>query len=92
MKTYPLIFTTATFVLLLIACVLQVNAYAQEVYLIKIYEKELRHISQENKILEIGFASVNSLENIGNYLKDSNFGKIKQAEYARVFEGTAMAK
>lgn len=77
---------------LLIACIFQLNAHTKEIYLIKNYEKKLNQLSQENKILEIKFSNVNSLNNIGNYIQNQVFEKVGRVEYIQLLEGTALAR
>ncbi len=77
---------------LLVACIFQINAYTKEVYLIQNYEKKLNQLTLENKILEVNFSEVNSLNNVGNYVQNNVFEKANKIDYIRLLEGTALAK
>jgi len=43
-------------------------------------------------MLEINFSKANSLNNIGSYVENQAFEKVKQVEYIRVFESTVLAR
>lgn len=77
---------------LLTVCIVQLNAYTEEIYLIQDYEKKLSQLSQENRLLEIDFSKVNSLNNIGSYVQNQIFEKAERVEYIQVLEGTVVAK
>ncbi len=77
---------------LLVVCIFQINAYTNEVYLIQNYEKKLNQLTRENKILEVNFSEVNSLNNVGNYVQNNVFEKANKIDYIRLLEGTALAK
>ncbi|PIZ87866.1 MAG: hypothetical protein COX92_00030 [Candidatus Nealsonbacteria bacterium CG_4_10_14_0_2_um_filter_40_15] len=77
---------------LLVVCIFQIGAYTKEVYLIQSYEKKLNQLTLENKILEVNFSEVNSLNNVGNYVQNSVFEKANKIDYIRLLEGTALAK
>jgi predicted membrane protein len=77
---------------LIAVCVFQLNAQAQETYLIKQYENKLDQLTQENKVLEINFSRTNSLSNIGTLAQNQVFEKTGKIEYIRVLETTALAK
>lgn len=79
-------------VALVAACVFQLNARTQEVYLLQQYEKQLNELTQENKLLEINFSKTNSLNNIGDLAQNQLFEKTTKIEYIRVLETTALAK
>ncbi len=75
---------------LLAVSVYQFNAYTQEIYFIRSTERKIDQFSQENKVLEINLAGINSLGNLGNYVQ--NFERVERIEYIRILEGTALAK
>ncbi len=77
---------------LIIFCVLQLNAYTKEIYLIQNYEKKLSELTQKNKILEVNFSKANSLDRIGSYVQNQAFEKVGEVKYIRLLEGTALAK
>ena len=77
---------------LLVVCIFQINAYTKEVYLIQNYEKKLNQLTRENKILEVNFSEVNSLNNVGNYVQNNVFEKANKIDYIRLLESTALAK
>ncbi len=79
-----------TVIFLLIFSVYQFNTYTAEIYFIRDAERKIDQLSQENKILEINLAEVNSLGNLENYVQ--NFKKVDRIDYIRVLEGTVLAK
>lgn len=74
---------------LLVICILQLNAYTREIYLIQDYESKLVQLKTEGRFLEVNFSKVNSLNNMGNYTQA--FEKAEEIEYIRVMEGTVYA-
>lgn len=77
---------------LLAVCIFQINAYTKEIYLIQNYEKKLNQLTRENKILEVNFSEVNSLNNVGNYVQNNVFEKANKIDYIRLLESTALAR
>jgi len=77
---------------LLAVCIFQIGAYTKEIYLIQNYEKKLNQLTRENKILEVNFSEVNSLNNVGNYVQNSVFEKANKIDYIRLLESTALAR
>jgi len=79
---------------LLVLYIFQVNSLAQEVFLIKDYQKNLAQLSENNEKLEINFAKFSSLENIENYLQNQNFEKVNanQIKYIRILESSVVKK
>jgi len=71
--------------------IFQINSLASQIYTLKNYEKKITQLSQENKILEINFSKVNSLNNLETYLSNQNFEKVSQVKYIRMRE-TEIAK
>jgi len=76
----------------IVAYVMQSNIYARETYLIKSFETNITNLTNENNALEIKFSSANSLNNLGNFVKNSVFEKTGSIEYIRILEDTAVAK
>ena len=91
LKLFWLLIMAAIFSLFIV-CVFQLNAYTREFYLINNQENRLQQLTQENKMLEINFSKANSLNNIGSYVENQAFEKVKQVEYIRVFESTVLAR
>jgi len=77
---------------LLVFCILQLNLHTEEVYSIDTLERTLSQLSQENKMLEIKFASADSLNNIQEYIQNKNFKKVTKVEYIQLLEDTVLAK
>ncbi|MFH1643420.1 MAG: hypothetical protein ABH967_02195 [Patescibacteria group bacterium] len=71
--------------------ILQVNAFAQEVFLIQHYKNQLNGLSDNKENLEISLAQSSSLNNIEAYLKEENFTKPIKIKYIRILE-TSVAK
>ena len=65
------------------------SLYAQEIFLIKSYEKKISSLKEENKNLEIEFSQTNSLSNLNEYLKD--FEKVKNVKYIKL-TGSSVAE
>jgi chaperonin GroEL (HSP60 family) len=65
------------------------SLYAQEIFLIKSYEKKISTLKEENKNLEIEFSKTNSLSNLNEYLKD--FEKVKNVKYIKL-TGSSVAE
>ena len=77
---------------LFITCLFQLNAYTREFYLIMSQENELKGLVQESKLLEINFSQASSLNNIEAFRESQGFERVKQVQYIKVLEGTALAK
>ena len=75
-----------------VVCIFQLNAYTRDVYLIQSYEIEISKLTQENRFLEINFSRDNSLNNIGSFVQNGNFERVKEMEYIRVLEKTVAAR
>ncbi len=86
------ILISAVILSLLVISIIQINAYTQEIYLIRDQETRLNQLTQENKFLEIDYSNSYSLNNIGNYAQNQTFEKTNNTEYIRVLESTALAK
>lgn len=81
LKLFWALFAAAFFSLLVI-CILQLNAYTRETYLIRDYESKLVQLKEDGKFLEVNFSKVNSLKNMGNYAQ--GFEKAEKISYIRV--------
>ncbi len=92
LKVVLRVLTIFVLLALLVFSVFQINTYTKEIYLIKNYEKKLNQLTQENKILEINFSEVNSLNNISNYVQNKVFEKTNRVDYIRLLESTVLAK
>lgn len=79
------------FNLILVFCftIIQMSLYAQEVFLVKNYEKKITILKEENKKLEVEFSKLNSLSNLQEYLK--NFEKAKNVKYIKI-TGSSIAE
>jgi hypothetical protein len=79
------------FSLIFVFCltIFQMSLYAQEIFLIKSYEKKISTLKEENKNLEIEFSQTNSLSNLNEYLKD--FEKVKNVKYIKL-TGSSVAE
>lgn len=84
-------FTSMVFLVLFISLIFQVNAFTQEVFLIKYYKNHLNSLSDNKENLEISLAQSSSLNNIEAYLKEKNFTKPSKIKYIRILE-TSVAK
>lgn len=92
LKVVLRVLTIFVLLALLVFSVFQINTYTKEIYLIQNYEKKLNQLTQENKILEINFSEVNSLNNISNYVQNKVFEKTNRVDYIRLLESTVLAK
>ena len=89
------IFWVLSFCLILsfsIFYVFQVNEMVKTNYLIKIYKEKIENLSQTNKTLEINFAHITSLENIGKQAGELNFEKIRKVKYIQILESSLVTK
>jgi len=77
---------------LLILSIFQLNAYAQEFYLIKDYQQKINRLTKENKVLEISFSEANSLNKLNKYVQEQTFEKAEKVDYIQLLESTALAK
>lgn len=77
---------------LLVFYVFQVNTLMSENYQIQNYRQEIKKLTSENKILEIDSFQINSLENIGNKIKDLGFEKIDKVYYIQILESQMVSK
>lgn len=72
--------------------ILQLNDMAKTSFLIEEYEKEISLLSQKNKMLEIYFAKVNSLENRERLIKNLGFEPVDKIHYIRIIETDIAAR
>ncbi len=72
--------------------VFQVGISIEKSYLLSSYERKLQELSEENKILELSFAELTSLDNAENFLEDSDFEKITKVDYIKPIEKAVAAR
>ncbi len=72
--------------------IFQVNEITKGMFLVKNYNKKLENLLQENKILEIKFSQLNSLENLGLLVSQLNFDEAGKIDYIKIPEGTVVIK
>jgi hypothetical protein len=90
-------FLTLSFIsisILLVLNIFQVNYLAQEISLVRTYEKKLNQLSENNEQLEIDWAKSSSLVNIEQYLQYHNFKRVNpnQVKYIRILESSVAKK
>jgi len=83
------IILTITF---LVFYILQVNLMTKETYLIRDYQKTIKELSRENKILEINFSQENSLSHLEVLVKNLNLEKTDKIHYIQVLESQVVTK
>ena len=64
--------------------IFQINQMIKASYLIKIYEKEIEKLSEENKNLNLTFSQLNSLENLQPVIQKLGFEKVDKLDYIRL--------
>lgn len=72
--------------------IFQVNAIVSESYQIQNYQRKLNAISEQNEILEINSAQVNSLGNIEEQIQELGFEKVDQVHYIQVLKSQIATK
>jgi len=77
---------------LLVFYIFQIKSVISEGYLLQNYQKKLNKLSQENEILEINLAQVNSLGNIEKEIQKLGFEKIDKVYYIQVLESQIVTK
>lgn len=82
------VFSIISFISLILAFVFQINDYTRAKYLISDYQKKIKNVSKENKVLEVELLRANSLGNINNFL--AGFEKTEKTEYLQILGGTAI--
>jgi len=76
----------ALFSFLIIFYIFEINELTKGSYLIKNYEKQLKEISGQSRILEMNFAKTNLLGSIQEKTKELNFEKTKQVKYIQILD------
>ncbi len=76
---------------LLTSYVFQVSDTVSKGYQIRNYQQKLKELSQENNLLEINFAQINSLGNIEEKIKELGFEKIDKIHYIHTLESQIAA-
>jgi len=66
--------------------IFQVNNLAENIYQIKIFQKKLIDLSQEEEALEINLVKGNSLTNLETLTKDFGFEKAEKIHYIEILE------
>ena len=73
-------------------CIVQVNNYARDTYLIQNYQKKIASLAAENKALEVSYSGINSLDNVAAYTQSQVFEKAEKISYIKISGETAIAK
>ncbi|MBU4298427.1 hypothetical protein KJ636_00050 [Patescibacteria group bacterium] len=72
--------------------IFQLNEITKGMELVKNYDKELRKLSEENKLLEIKFSQLNSMANLGLLVEKLNFDETGKIDYIKIPEGVVATK
>lgn len=73
--------------------IFQVNSMIKEAYLVRNYQRKLKELARENKILEVNFSQSNSLANLEKLIiKDLKFEKIEKIYYIEVLGNQVVSK
>ena len=68
--------------------VAEVNYMIKGSYLIKGYQKQIDSLSQENRVLEAGFAKTSFMGTIGDKTQEMSFEKVKEVKYIQILEAS----
>lgn len=79
-------------IILLVFYIFQINSVTSESYLLQNYQKRLNQLRQENEILEIDLAQVNSLINVEKQIETLGFEKVDKVYYIQVLESQIVTK
>lgn len=79
-------------IFLLALCVFQFNKEASERYLIKEYKAKAASIELENKMLEIKFEELSSLDNILASVEKMNFEKTNKVNYIKIINNQIVSR
>ncbi|MFC1629673.1 hypothetical protein ACFL11_00375 [Patescibacteria group bacterium] len=86
------IFTTFFLLLLLVFYIFQINSVISKSYQVQYYQERINDLSEENKVLELSVAQLNSWENIERQVQDFNFEKLGQIYYIQMLDSTVVSK
>ena len=73
-------------------CIMQVNNYARDTYLIQDYQRKIAGLTAENKALGVNYSGANSLDNVAAYAQSQIFEKAEKISYIKISGATAVAK
>ena len=76
------------FSVLIIFYIFEINELTKGSYLIKNYEKQLKGISEQSRVLEMSFAKTNLLASIQDKTKELNFEKTRQVKYIQILDAS----
>jgi cell division protein FtsB len=86
------IFSFVSIIILLAFYIFQINSVTSEGYLLQNYQKKLNQLRQENKILEINLAQLNSLGSVEKQIERLGFEKVDKVFYIQVLENQIVTK
>lgn len=72
--------------------IFQINEITKGMFSVKNYNKKLENLLQENKILEIKFSQLSSLENLGLLVAQLNFDEAGKIDYIKIPEEVVVIK
>ena len=70
----------------------QMNALTKEILMIENYQRRLNLLEQENAILQINSAQINSLRQVEKRMKELGFEKAERVRYIHLLESPVIAK
>ncbi len=81
-----LIFSFFSIIILSAFYIFQINLMILKSYQLQNYQKKLNQLQQENQILEINLAQVNSLDNVEKQIENLGFERLDKVYYIQVLE------
>jgi len=70
--------------------IFQVTTVISEGYQLQSDQKKISDLSEENKILELNFTQVNSLQNIDSQIQNLGFEKVEKVDYIQILGGSVV--
>src|SRR3989344_3930105 len=69
---------------LLVFSIFQVGLMVKDIYTVQEYQKTIKDLSRENKVLELNLSEKNSLVSLGDIIKNLDFQEVNNVRYIRV--------
>ena len=71
---------------LLVFSIFQVGLMVKDIYTVQEYQKTIKDLSRENKVLELNLSEKNSLVSLGDIIKNLDFQEVNNVRYIRVLD------
>lgn len=70
--------------------IFQITNVISKGYQVQNYQEKITELAEQNKILEINSAKINSLENIDSQIQNLGFERVDKIHYIQLLEGSVV--